>query len=424
MADMAAGGARDVEHVAPGLVPAACCLAGVASCGGLVVLCVLHRFYAAALVMSACALLLGALVLGRLARLEQRVRNRAARLRAPPPRPDQTAMLRAMLDHAPVPLLGVTHDGVLRAANRAARRLFGTDDRVPDPPAALAASLASSLASSLARAEAQGRAVVRLDRPGGARHYALSVAQASLHGPLARLVALTDIEAELNAGEANALREVLQVLSHEIMNSLTPVSSLAESAQDMLAGGDAAAMPEAALAVATILRRIQGLDRFVQGYRHLARLPPVAPRALSVGAMLHDVGRLFHSMWEGQGVALRLHPPMPDIVARLDGDLLVQALIALTTNGAQAALAGPRRPAWVALWARADAEQVTIGIRDSGAGVAPAEAALIFRPFFSLREGGTGIGLSLARQIVQDHGGSLVLAPQEEDAGATFLIRI
>ncbi|NVN10843.1 ATP-binding protein, partial [Nguyenibacter vanlangensis] len=67
---------------------------------------------------------------------------------------------------------------------------------------------------------------------------------------------------------------------------------------------------------------------------------------------------------------------------------------------------------------------VTIGIRDSGAGVAPAEAALIFRPFFSLREGGTGIGLSLARQIVQDHGGSLVLAPQEEDAGATFLIRI
>jgi signal transduction histidine kinase len=94
------------------------------------------------------------------------------------------------------------------------------------------------------------------------------------------------------------------------------------------------------------------------------------------------------------------------------------------TNGAQAALAGARRPAWVALWAQADSEQVTIGVCDSGAGVPLAQAALIFRPFFSLRDGGTGIGLSLARQIVQDHGGSLILGPQAADAGATFLIRI
>ncbi|CAP57668.1 sensor histidine kinase [Gluconacetobacter diazotrophicus] len=408
----------------PGIGPAALGLVGIAAGGALAVVCLHHRFYAASMVALAGALVQGAFVLGRMARLEQRLAERAVPVRVAPPRVDQAVVLRAMLDHAPVPLLGVTHDGVLVASNRAARRLFGTDDRVLDPPAALMAGLA--------RLKDGGRLVVRLDRPGGGdaggagngRHYALSVALGSLHGRYARLVALTDIEAELNAGEATALREILQVLSHEIMNSLTPVSSLAESAQEMLAAGDAAAMPEAAQALATILRRVQGLDRFVQGYRHLARLPAVAPRQMSVAAMLRDAGRLFASRWDGQGVALRLDVPVPDIVAWLDGDLLVQALIALMTNGAQAALAGPRRPAWVALWARADADHVTIGVGDSGAGVAPDQAALIFRPFFSLREGGTGIGLSVARQIVQDHGGSLVLAPPAEDAGATFLIRI
>nr|WP_220789926.1 ATP-binding protein [Gluconacetobacter tumulisoli] len=400
-------------------------MAGVGLGAGLAVECLHRGVYAVALVAAGGGVVAAVFVLARLARLEQRVAARLAeRAAAPPPRPDQAAALRAMLDHAPVPLLGLMTDGALRASNRAARRLFGTDDRVIAPPPALMAALG--------RLEAGGRAVVCLDRPGtgaggssgGARHYALSVALGSGHGSFARLVALTDIEAELNAGEATALREILQVLSHEIMNSLTPVSSLAESAQEMLATGAPAAAPEVEQALATILRRVRGLDRFVQGYRHLARLPPAAPRQMPVGAMLRDAARLFAGRWDDRQVALRLALPAPDIVARLDADLLVQALIALMTNGAQAALAGPRRPAWVALSARADADQVTIGVCDSGAGIPPGQEALIFRPFFSLRDGGTGIGLSLARQIVQEHGGSLTLEPPAADAGASFAIRI
>ena len=181
--------------------------------------------------------------------------------------------LQAFLDQAPTPLVTWRPGETPTAVNRAARRLFRTDDVLTGPDADLVAAALEGAADA--------RRTVRLTSDGVARTYAISVTDVVGAGGALRLAALTDIEAEIQAAEAAALRELLQVLSHELMNSLTPLASLAQSAAEALADEDPADLPVVRQSVEVIARRADGLHRFVEAYRRLARLPARRPRAAS-----------------------------------------------------------------------------------------------------------------------------------------------
>ena len=124
--------------------------------------------------------------------------------------------LGAFVDHAPVPLLALRARGSLSALNLAARRFFGTDDLVAEPPEALVPAI---LGATPGRPQ-----TVMLETRGSTRAYALTVSEIVSDGDMVRVAALVDIQAEIQAAEAAALKELIQVLSHEIMNSLTPVT--------------------------------------------------------------------------------------------------------------------------------------------------------------------------------------------------------
>jgi nitrogen fixation/metabolism regulation signal transduction histidine kinase len=322
--------------------------------------------------------------------------------------------LQAFLDQVPTPLVTLHLDGTLTAVNRAARRLFRTDGPVADGR--------DVLRPAIEGATPEARATVRLAGDGPPRTYALTVAEVTGAGAPVRLAALTDIEAEIQAAEAAALKELLQVLSHEIMNSLTPLASLAQSAADMLADPGAADIEAARESVAVIARRSGGLHRFVEAYRQLARLPAPVARTVSLGELLDEAARLFETRWGARGVTLETGRPSPDILIRLDADLTAQALIALLANAAEAALSGGREPPTVRLTARTAGEGAAITVEDNGAGVEPSRAADIFRPFVTTKPEGSGIGLSLARQAVVSQGGQLVLEPTAPGGGARFTI--
>ena len=354
-------------------------------------------------------------------------RQRRREVHVPPPEPPSSSMLvasdtdrrrlQSMLDQMPAPIMTLATDGTMRAANRAARRLFATDDRILDAP---------ELHQALVQVRPGERTVLKLASrrdPGQHRSYSLSIARSLGADGVTLLAVLTDIEADIQAAEATALRQLLQVLSHEIMNSLTPITSLAESAQALLATGIPADAAQAADALGIIMRRAGGLDRFVQGYRILARLPAPVLRPTSISAVLQDTATLFHTSWHDRGVSLVLHLPEPDIMARLDADLVVQALINLLANGAEAALGRPDHAPEVSLSTFPHPSGVVFRVRDSGAGIAAGQEELIFRPFFTLRPDGTGIGLSLARQIAQSHGGNLALE-SPPGSSASFLLRL
>lgn len=304
----------------------------------------------------------------------------------------------------------------MRVGNRAARRLFGVDDRLIAPP--------PDLAAALGQGKPERRLTVQLQTEDGPHAYAVSIADLiDPRGPI-RLAALIDIQPEIRAAEAGALRDLMQVLSHEIMNALTPVASLAATARDLLGEETSAAALQARDAVATLARRADGLTRFVDAYRTLARLPEPVLTRVGLGAVLDETAQLFRGRWEARGVRLRLVKPDPDIVLELDLDLMVHALSNILSNGAEAALEGGHPAPAVTLAAQGREGGARLVIEDNGPGVRAADRDRVFRPFFTTKPEGSGVGLSFARQVALGHGGSLALTASEPGGGAVFVLAL
>jgi two-component system, NtrC family, nitrogen regulation sensor histidine kinase NtrY len=370
--------------------------------------------------LYACALVLA--LIGVWSAAHARWGGRALAWRPPPPPPpagpaeSELRLVSGLLDQTPAPLIISHPDGVLRAGNRAARALFGVDDRLTPPP--------PDLAAALGQGDPGRRLTVRLETGEGPHVYAVSIADLiDRRGPM-RLAILVDIQPEIRAAEAVAQRDLMQVLSHEIMNALTPVASLAATARDLLLDEASPSAVQALDAVATLARRADGLTRFVEAYRSLARLPEPVLAKVSLGALFEEVARLFRGRWTPSGVCLRLLKPDPDIVLDLDLDLMVHALANVLSNGAEAALSAGRGAPTVTLAAEIRDDATRLTVEDNGAGVLPAAKDTIFRPFFTTKPEGSGVGLSFARQVALSHGGSLTLAAPEPGRGARFVLSL
>lgn len=325
--------------------------------------------------------------------------KREVRVEIAKPHPSDLEAIRskALLDHAPVTLLYQSTDGILHAANRAARRLFCTEDHLTSEQA-----LVFETHNRLLRFSPSPEA-----RP---RTYSVSRLITSGTGGIRQLIALTDIETELNEADARALRELLSVLSHEIMNSLTPVISLAETAHDLAHRPEEPQAQEMLVeALNTILRRTRGIDRFVQGYRTLARLPSPERKPALLKDLTLSLAALFEARW-GELVDLRVNAPPSHSIANLDVEQIEQAVLNLLNNAADAAISS-RRDVMPTVWleTKAISQGASFIVCDNGPGIAEANREMIFQPFFTLKRDGSGIGLTLARQIALSHGGSLTL---------------
>jgi len=287
--------------------------------------------------------------------------------------------LRPLLDQVPVPLVRIDANGA-HAINRAARGLFGTDDRILPPVPALI-----------------DRAADRLRHEG--RSWRINAVDTA---PGARLAVLIDVEAEERAAEGRASDEMIEILGHELLNGLSPIVSLADSAVIAAARGDAL-LPDI---LTTLARRAEGLEGFTRAYRALSRLPEPVPAPVPLNDLAGDLARLFQGRF-GNDVALNVEAPH-GWRAVADRDQLTQALWALLQNGAEAALEAPV-PRRVGLILAPDGSGLSVRVTDTGAGVAVADRARVFRPFFTTKPEGSGIGLALARRIARAHGGELRL---------------
>ncbi|KQM21503.1 hypothetical protein ASE73_15395 [Sphingomonas sp. Leaf24] len=307
--------------------------------------------------------------------------RRASATPAPRTSAHDTLPIAALLDQVPVPLLRIDAAQV-RAINRAARALFVADDRLIAPPAALTDPAARHLRHAGRR--------WRID--------------AVTLGPDTRLAALIDIAAEEHAAQERASDEMIDILGHELLNGLSPIVSLADSAMTAHRQGDAMLGD----ILATLARRVEGLEGFTRAYRQLARLPDPVPAPVALDELADDLARLFRGRF-GDRVALTADGRG---IAQVDHDQMVQALWALLQNAAEAALAADA-PARVAL-TLTDEDGFVAEIRDSGSGIAATDRARIFRPFHTDKAGGSGIGLTLARRIARAHGGELTLLDTRE----------
>ena len=329
------------------------------------------------------------------------------------------ARLTAEVEHAPVPLLALSEDGRIVLLNRAARRFFdGVELARLDQAEALSHEFAAALAAP------PGRRMVHVALPGGVARVLVATAQTVAGGRAQAIASLLSIEGELAQSELRAWSDLVRVLAHEMMNSLTPVASLAGTAEALVAelkqdlpGPPTPALDELAEAMAAIARRSAGLMRFVDGYRRFAEPPQPVRRPVGLVEAFGRVRALMQSAPAAAGIHFTVAVDPPTLVVEADPDLLEQALINLVKNAFEAVAGGdaPR----VALTAALDARgRVAITVEDNGPGLPADEAERIFVPFFTTKPLGSGIGLSIVRQIMVAHGGAVEPVPC--GTGATF----
>ena len=325
--------------------------------------------------------------------------------------------LEALVDDMPVALLTIDDDGQVAPANKAARRLFreAPGARAEDY-AVYGATLAKRLAGGAAAEELlllaiEGRTQRALVRSGTLERLGRSI----------RVVTVQPIQGTLDAIEMAAQTDLVRVLTHEILNSLTPVTSLAATAADLLDDPDLVANPrigDARAAVSTLARRAHGLGHFIEAYRAVAHTPEIQRQAFAAQPWAEELGRIFAA--REPEVPLDIHVASARLAIDADPDLLAQVLINLLQNAAQA-MAGQDRPPRLALRLFPNREALVIEVEDNGPGVPEGLRQDVFLPFFTTRATGTGVGLNLARQIVVAHGGSIEIA-DAPGGGALFRI--
>jgi nitrogen fixation/metabolism regulation signal transduction histidine kinase len=310
--------------------------------------------------------------------------------------------LQVLLDQTPSPLLLQPSNGQLIAVNRAARQLFDVSYALP--VAARKALLGEATALGLANMSNQIK--------WKGQTFAVHLAEMEEEDNLSHLAVLTDISADVRAAEASALRDLLKVLNHELMNALTPVASMSKSALDLLGDDTPESRAQAAKALERVVARTEGLTDFINAYRALTRLPSPVIRPCALGLWLEVLTESFEAQWADKGVRFESESDGVDLSLLMDEDQMWLGVSNLLNNGAQAALEKP--DARVRLRLKRDGDVMVFEVEDSGKGIPTESVDQVFMPFYSTKATGTGVGLSLARQIVQGHGSVLLLAPIQE----------
>ncbi|WP_432380938.1 sensor histidine kinase [Duganella sp. P38] len=322
---------------------------------------------------------------------------------------DTILALEARLEHAPIALFRIEHAtgaGAVVPLNASARRLLA-------PGRAIAPQELNQLLSAQAAGQRQ---LVSFDTERGAERALVAVSVLTVRGSAQRLAALMPVESQLEAEALNAWRELVQVLTHEIMNSLTPVASLSRTACGLLeeAQNDLPADIHADLdtALDAIARRAASLVDFVGSYRSLSTVPQAQPQRVLLEQMFERLKALLEPQWRGR-LAFSVEPASLEVM--IDPGQLEQALINLLKNAAEAATQAQ-------VSARLSrGGRLRIEVSDNGPGVPEALAAHIFTPFFSTKKQGRGIGLAMVRHLVHANGGTVRYA-RPVGAGARFIL--
>ena len=240
-----------------------------------------------------------------------------------------------------------------------------------------------------------------------------------IHEQTLRIIALNDISHELDEREIDSWIRLTRVLTHEIMNSLTPVTSLSEM---LLTLPGAANDEELRQGLETIHTTGKGLASFVMSYRKLTRLPSPEPTLIDVRPFLERMVQLAKHQHPSPNICITLEEVKEDLMAFADESMLTQVLTNLLKNAVQAI--GASLEGEIRLRASVDAqESVRIEVSNNGPKIAPEIAEQMFVPFFTTKTEGSGIGLSLSKQMMRLNGGTLTLLPYRNE-WTTFVVTL
>jgi len=321
--------------------------------------------------------------------------------------------LQTVVQHVGIALISFKPDGAVGLMNTAAKRLLKVAqlDHLSSLPA-----FHRPLAEALLRLKTGDKDLVKIDDKNELLQLAVYATEFKLREQKYTLVSIQNIRSELEEKEMEAWQNLIRVLTHEIMNSVTPIASLASTVNDLLidargsqkAGGEigAEAISDIRDASQTIQKRSAGLLHFVEAYRSLAKIPKPDFKIFPVAELFGRVQQLMRAQMAEKSIAFRMSLEPESLELTADPRLIEQVLLNLLLNAIQSVASRPG--AAIELNAHLDERgRAIIQMADNGPGIMPEVLEKIFIPFFTTKQEGSGIGLSLSRQIMRLHRGTI-----------------
>lgn len=306
-----------------------------------------------------------------------------------------------LLQEVDTALIITDERGIIEWCNRAADGLIGRAPRLPE---------------TICQALTDTCDVVRYEHAGRTLDLALSQNRIQMQNRQCRIISLKNLHGALNRTEMEAWQKLIRVLTHEIMNSITPIISLSDtlcerSTEQPISESTAQTMQQG---LSIIHRRCKGLMEFVQNYRRLTRIAPPVKTPVSVQAFLQDLQQL-----SGDTNVCFIDETPDGTTWNADRGQMEQVFLNLLKNAREACRNCPNPE--IRVHACLKAKQIRFTVSDNGEGILPEVRERIFVPFFTTKPNGSGIGLSLCRQIITLHDGCIQVH-SEPDRGSKFIL--
>ena len=251
-----------------------------------------------------------------------------------------------------------------------------------------------------------------------------------IRGNTVKLITLQNIQTELQKQELDAWQNLTRVLRHEIMNSITPISSLTSTLrevldQDLIPKGDhyelkTEGADDLREGLNTIENRSKGLIKFIDAYREYTSLPQPKLQSIKLKDLIDKVAQLMRPEIKKYPITFVHHCESEYLIVQADEEMIMQVLINLVKNAMEALANNPEGR--IELVGKYSGEAILIEVIDNGPGIIPEAINRVFVPFFTTKKTGSGIGLALSRQIMQLHNGTLTVESQP-DVKTVFRLR-
>ncbi len=316
--------------------------------------------------------------------------------------------------HVGIGLIVFKEDGTIEIFNSAARKLLRLNkaEKLSDLK-----EVSEILVHVFEKLKTGGRELVRLKIGEELVQLSAYAIELNLRGEYVKLISIQNIQSELEEKEMEAWQNLVRVLTHEIMNSVTPISSLAgiveeelkphvESENPALLSKDQLA--DIHLSLQTISKRSEGLIHFVKEFRSLTSIPKPRPVQIEVRCLFDELTMLHKRDLADRDIQLITSIYPDDLTLSADKNMIEQVMINLIRNAIQSFEEQQDKMIEIKAYLNEKSRPV-ITIRDNGTGIDPEAMEKIFIPFFTTKKTGSGIGLSLSRQIMRQHQGTLTV---------------
>lgn len=336
--------------------------------------------------------------------------------------------LQTIVQHVGIGLIVFQPDGTVALINTAAKRLLNVA-RLKNIISL--ESWSPPLVKALFKLKPKEKTQIRIDDNNELLQLALYATEFKLRDHTYKLVSIQNIYTELEEKEIDAWQKLIRVLTHEIMNSITPISSLASTINKLIKDSsnlsfaqkpeDDETLTDICEAAETIQKRSEGLLHFVDGYRNLTLIQKPNFQIFPIKELFNRASKLIQINIKEKNIKLEIKIKPKTLELAADPELIEQALINILLNALHAVEG--RENAKIILLAQLDGRSKTIiQVKDNGYGISKENMDKIFIPFYSTKEGGSGVGLSLSRQIMRMHNGTISVQ-SEPDVKTTVTLR-